>query len=644
MPDPVNLSTPMAYALAYAAMGWHVFPLVPKDKRPLGALAPRGMLNATTDPEIISGWWRKVPDAGIGIALATSGLMAIDVDPRNGGDETFADLQAAHGALTSGVMAFTGGGGEHHVFALPPSGGIALPGVLGPGVDVKLNGYIVVEPSIHPSGKQYQWEASSSPLDGVAPSPLPDWLRSFRVELKQPEPQGKPVDAKQARDIREAMYLLDADDYDTWVRCGMALQATGWGHAAYAMWCAWAQQSDKFDGAISAEKWQTFKAEKAGGLTVAWIFAQAQRLGWMNPAARLVAHEAAVEPPEHGYHEPDSEAVIGSLPLIFAENLTDNDVEMQQIVEDVLTAHGLTVMYGEPNSGKSFMACDMACALGAGSTWMGKRTVQGAVLYVAGEGAQSIKMRILAWRQHHGLSTNVAVVPVAVNLLDPNADLLKLERACVEVKKHYGMPVALIVVDTLARAFGGGNENASEDMGAVIAHADTLRTKAGAHLMFVHHSGKDAAKGSRGHSSLHGATDTEINVTADDESGTHSADIVKQRELGTRGMRVTAKFEVVRMGTDQWGKPITTCVVMPTDTMPKGNKAKADALTDALIEILSKERGQTMARRDLVAKLRDQEFSSSAIYRTLQKLVQQCVLTEAMNRVHLNGSGASSHL
>ena len=68
VPETANLSTPLAYALAYAALGWHVMPLVPKDKRPLGSLAPRGMLNATTDQEIIRGWWRRAPDAGIGIS------------------------------------------------------------------------------------------------------------------------------------------------------------------------------------------------------------------------------------------------------------------------------------------------------------------------------------------------------------------------------------------------------------------------------------------------------------------------------------------------------------------------------------------------------------------------------------------------
>ena len=185
MPMPSDLSTPVAWALAYAQLGWHVLPLEPGQKQPLGRLVPRGMLDATIDITLIRSWWARHPNAGVGIALAQSGLVAVDVDPRNGGTETFEQLQRDHGSLRSDVMAFTGGGGEHHVFVVPHGHQVSLPGTLGPGVDVKANGYIVAEPSVHPSGRAYGWEASSSPLDGVVPSPLPDWMRNLRVRQQE---------------------------------------------------------------------------------------------------------------------------------------------------------------------------------------------------------------------------------------------------------------------------------------------------------------------------------------------------------------------------------------------------------------------------------------------------------------------------
>lgn len=632
MPDTTTLATPLAYALAYAAKGWHVLPLEPNAKVPLGRLVPRGMHDATTDPAIISAWWAKMPHAGIGVALSQSGLVAVDVDPRNGGTDTFEQLQAEHGSLQSHVMAFTGGGGEHHVFVVPHGAALSLPGTLGPGVDLKANGYIVVEPSVHPSGRQYGWEASSSPLDGVVPSPLPDWLRSLRVELKQPAARAgdTPVDSAQAREAREALYMLSADDYTGWVQAGMALHATGWGHPAYAMWCAWSQQSSKFDATVCRRKWESFAADDERGrlgITLAWIFSEAQRLGWKNPRAGIA--QVAPSAPQ----------ATTDLPLVFAEDVTAEGIRLEQLVEDVLTVGGLSVMYGESNSGKSFLACDMACAIGSGQTWLGKRTVKGAVLYVAGEGSESIKLRVLAWRQKHEAATAVAIVPVAVNLLDPAADVGRIVAACAAVMARYSMAVSLIVIDTLARAFGGGNENASEDMGAVITHADLLRTKTSAHVMFVHHAGKDSSKGSRGHSSLKAASDTEIEVIGEQSTHLHTASVTKQRDLGSRGEQFTAKFSVVRMGTDQWGKPITTCVVDSTDELaaPRTNKAKANALETAVIVTLAAADKRTLKRPELVRLLSEQGFTSSPIYRALQQLAQQHVITEVLNMVHLNG-------
>ena len=655
MPQPADLSTPLAWALRYAEIGWHVLPLEPRGKQPLGKLVPRGLHDATTDVDLVRRWWTAAPAANIGIALAQSGLVAVDVDPRNGGAETFEALQVAHGSLRSEVMAFTGGGGEHHVFQLPHGAQVSLPGTLGPGIDLKCNGYIVVEPSIHPSGKAYGWEASSNPLDGVVPSPLPDWLRSLRVHVAAPAPApgDKPVDPRQARDVREALYVLDADDYHQWVQAGMALQATGWGQAAYAMWCAWAQQSDKFDATDSRKKWDSFRApdQRGGGLSLAWIFGEAQRRGWQNPAKRIqeaeppewVGEPVDVEPPEWVDDIlPEGEGrdlgPSGALPLLFAEELSDADVQIQQRVEDVVTDGGLVVVFGESHSGKSFLMVDMACAVGAGVEWMGKRTVRGPVLYVAGEGASSIKLRIIAWRRHHGLEPWVAVVPCAVNLLHGDADVQRIKDACRAVEARYGQPVCMVVVDTLARSMAGGNENASEDMGSVIGNAGRIQRDTSAAVAFVHHSGKDATKGSRGHSSLKGAVEAEVEVTADDETKTHTAVVTKQRDLGTKGLTLSAKLIPMDMGVGQWGKPIVTCVVDPVEAVkPKraANKDKAADLRRAIVAMLAAQPSRSMRRSQLIAALVDAGFKKTPVYDGWARLVADGVCSENGPFAHL---------
>ena len=138
----------------------------------------RGFLDATKDPKCITEWWTKWPDANIAIPTgAASGLLAIDIDPRNGGDESWEALILEHGRPPETAEQISGGGGRHIFFRDP---GVPVPKELAPGIDVKSSGgYIIVEPSVHPSGQQYAWDglAGKEALLGVAPAP--EWLTSL---------------------------------------------------------------------------------------------------------------------------------------------------------------------------------------------------------------------------------------------------------------------------------------------------------------------------------------------------------------------------------------------------------------------------------------------------------------------------------
>lgn len=133
-------------ALEYAARGWHVFPVKP------GAKAPRtrnGWHDATTDAETIRAWWDRWPTANIGLALAPSGLVALDVDVAGDklGRESLAALEADHGDLSSGLMQRSARGGLHVLFQAPPEADVhAL--ALRPGIDLIHTGYILAAPSV----------------------------------------------------------------------------------------------------------------------------------------------------------------------------------------------------------------------------------------------------------------------------------------------------------------------------------------------------------------------------------------------------------------------------------------------------------------------------------------------------------------
>ncbi len=164
----------LSAALAYASMGMPVFPCAPCRKTPI---PDRGFLDATTDEEQIRSWWRANPRANVAVPTGqTSGLIVIDIDPRNGSEIGFDVLQTEHGPLGETAESQTGGGGRH-LFYRHPGGVIpCTQSELGAGIDVKGDGgYVVLPPSAHPDGGSYTWELSSD-IAEVPPAECPAWL------------------------------------------------------------------------------------------------------------------------------------------------------------------------------------------------------------------------------------------------------------------------------------------------------------------------------------------------------------------------------------------------------------------------------------------------------------------------------------
>lgn len=549
MPEPRDLSTPLSWALAYATIGWHVLPLEPGQKQPLGRLVPRGMLDATVDQQTIRDWWRKAPRAGVGIALAQSGLVAVDVDPRNGGTETFEQLQVEHGSLRSDVMAFTGGGGEHHVFVVAEGSHVSLPGTLGPGIDLKANGYIVVEPSLHPNGKAYGWEASSSPLDGVAPSPLPDWLRSLRIDLKpRPPMEGDtPVNPHQARDAREALYLLDVDEYHDWLRAGMALHSTGWGHPGYAMWCAWSQQSTKFDASVCRHKWDSFKAisdREARGITMAWLFGEAQARGWQNPAKTLVRLPSDEAPPV----DPEAPRLVLTMAELDAEASA-----LRWAVKGIIPEKSVGFFYGASGTFKSFLALDYALHRCYGMRWMGRRTKQATPVYLAAEGGAGLLRRVKAWHAYRGLTWEdcpMRCVIVPMTLRTHSRVLRQAVESC-------GVEPGDLIIDTMSQTFTG-NENSNDEVADWLrVIGSDLRDGIGCAVSVVHHSGHSATERPRGASAIIANIDFALGVFRDEKEMVATLEFSKIKDA-ERPDAETFELVKVELGRDDDGDAITS--------------------------------------------------------------------------------------
>ena len=211
-------------------------------------------------------------------------------------------------------------------------------------------------------------------------------------------------------------------------------------------------------------------------------------------------------------------------------------------MDGLIFQNTLINVFGPPASFKSFLALDIALCIAHDADWHGRNTKGGPVLYIAGEGASGIRKRANAWLQDNDIVDDgepFFVLPQAVNI----RDVAEVAALIGEIGETLPSDPALIVIDTLARSFGGGDENSGEAMGEFIAGCDEIRNAFdGAAVMVIHHAGKDTTRGARGHSSLFGAVDTELELKRNQGSDTVSIRNSKQKDAEeSETIRLTAR-------------------------------------------------------------------------------------------------------
>ena len=189
------------------------------------------------------------------------------------------------------------------------------------------------------------------------------------------------------------------------------------------------------------------------------------------------------------------------------------------LIQRYIEADTLAVLYGAPGKGKSFLALNVSCCIAKGIPFHGHDVKQGAVFYIAGEGHNGLARRLRAWASHNGteMPEHLFISDAPTDLSDAG-NAMELIEAVQQLADRHGVTPTLIVIDTMARNFGG-DENSAMDVGNFVRHTDLLRRYWDATVLIVHHSGKDGERGARGSSALKGAVDAEYEVTrsADDE-------------------------------------------------------------------------------------------------------------------------------
>lgn len=524
------MTTKLDAALALAAKGFEIFPIKPGAKFP--PLVKDWPNKATNLGFAVGEWWTDFwPEANIGIHC--KGMIVIDVDPAKGGDDSLALLEMTYG-LPETLTTRTPTGGRHLYYR----SAVAVPnGVdsLGAGLDVRSERGYVVAPGSEVEAGRYRFE-SDTDIAGA-----PDWLiEKLGTIIPKTGTTSEPVLDADASVVERAREWL--------AKQPGAVEGEGGDAHTFKVICALRDLGPSAEqaGELLAE-WNErcsppWSLDELGDkITNAYIYAQNEA----GVRAALPDDFPVMDVPPAAPSKPTKVARLSQ----FANTESRGP---GYLAKGLLQKASYAIAYGPPGGGKTFTLLDLAYHIAAGKDWMGHKVHGGTVLYLPFEGGGGLVKRAQALRQKYGnADVPFFIAPASFNLREQTG------------RKELGTVIAdlpekpvLIVIDTLARALMGGDENSAQDVGAFNSAVAALIESTGACVLIVHHSGKNQNAGARGSSALLGAIDTELQIS--DNRVTAS----KQRDVEI-GAPIGFKLVPVVVGLDSDGDEMTSCVVEP---------------------------------------------------------------------------------
>jgi hypothetical protein len=237
--------------------------------------------------------------------------------------------------------------------------------------------------------------------------------------------------------------------------------------------------------------------------------------------------------------------------------------ETGYLVKGLLPRRGVAFFAGPSTSAKTFLAIEAALRISRGEPFCGRRTRQAGVLYVAAEDADGVRRRVKAWRMQNGDQGALQMIPEPPDLRDSGveADLVAtIAEGAYELDAE-GAPLGLIIFDTLSKVAPGADQNASNDMGAVMATLDRIAQRFDALVLVIAHTPKDEARGIAGWYGQFGAADAVVMLTRDANDDHLRLATVAKLKNGQDGGKIAFRLDELEIGTDEDGDPITSCVV-----------------------------------------------------------------------------------
>jgi hypothetical protein len=298
----------------------------------------------------------------------------------------------------------------------------------------------------------------------------------------------------------------------------------------------WSQQSKRYTEDGFEQAWKQHKKHHANPITIGSVFKLAKTLGWQAP----ILTSSPPTQTTNRFRLLDRTEIMAIQPI-------------QWRVKGLLPTTGIAAIFGPSGSGKSFLAKDLGACIALDQDWFGHRTTRCDVTYVMLEGEGGLRNRVEAWETYNGklLPSGFKAMPQPFQLADPEQ---------VAELGAFLPSGGVVIIDTFNRAAPGLDENSSQDMGRVLAGMKRLQEITEGLVLVVHHTGKDASKGMRGHSSLHAALDGAIEVERNATGRFWSAAKVKD---GEDGKQVAFQLHRVVLGTDADGDEFSSCAVGP---------------------------------------------------------------------------------